>query len=64
MKKRDKPKERPVCEPLYAVCSTQFCYDDIAFEWAAKADSEPTANASSKLLTCNVRATVAWNNGD
>ena len=64
MGKRTRRRERPTWEVLYAMCSAQLGYDDIALQWADEAESSPGLSLSNRLLACNVRAVVAEHRDD
>jgi hypothetical protein len=64
MGKRKRRRETPTYEVLYAMCSAQLGYDDIALQWVDKVESYPGLSTSNRLLACNVRAVVAGHRSD
>ncbi len=64
MEKRKGRREAPIYEVLYAMCSAQLGYDDIALQWVDKVESTPKLSMSNRLSACNVRAVVARHRHD
>ncbi|WP_130810535.1 hypothetical protein [Olsenella sp. Marseille-P4559] len=64
MEKRKRRREEPTYGVLYAMCSVQLGYDDIAPQWVDKVESYPKLSMSNGLSACNVRTVVARHRSD
>lgn len=64
MEKRKRRREEPTYGVLYAMCSVQLGYDDIALQWVDKVESYPKLSMSNGLSACNVRTVVARHRSD
>lgn len=63
-KRKNKKKEQGTYAMLYAQCSQQLGYDDVALQWVEHAERDLRLRMGNRLLGCNVRANVARHRGD
>lgn len=63
-KRKNKKKEQGTYAMLYAQCSQQLGYDDVALQWVEHAERDLKLRVGNRLLGCNIRANIARYRGD
>jgi len=63
-KRKGKRREQGAYALLYAQCSQQLGYDDVALQWVEHAERDLKLRTLNRILACNVRANTARHRGD